>query len=40
MKASSDDALVNLRAEVARIEFVHIDPSHVAIDVLHDAVMS
>lgn len=40
VKARSDDALVELRAKRARFDFVYIDASHVAIDVLHDAVMS
>ncbi|MCJ1278439.1 hypothetical protein MMC21_006256 [Puttea exsequens] len=40
MKARSDDALVELRGKGARFDFIYIDASHVAIDVLHDAVMS
>lgn len=40
MKAKSDDALLELRGQCARFDFVYIDASHVAIDVLHDAVMS
>ena len=40
MKAKSDDALVELRGKEARFDFVYIDASHIAIDVLHDAVMS
>ncbi|KAK3172575.1 hypothetical protein OEA41_005899 [Lepraria neglecta] len=40
MKARSDDALVELRGKQAQFDFVYIDASHVAIDVLHDAVMS
>ena len=40
MKARSDDALLELRGQRARFDFVYIDGSHVAIDVLHDAVMS
>ena len=38
MKAKSDDALLDLRREGARFDFIYIDASHVAIDVLHDAV--
>lgn len=40
MRARSDDALVKLRGRDARFDFIYIDASHVAIDVLHDAVMS
>ena len=40
MKTRSDDALVELRGRGARFDFVYIDASHVALDVLHDAVMS
>lgn len=40
MKARSDDALVELRGKRAHFDFIYIDASHVAIDVLHDAVMS
>ncbi|CAF9943000.1 MAG: hypothetical protein ALECFALPRED_010418 [Alectoria fallacina] len=39
MKAKSDDALLHLRREGARFDFIYIDASHVAIDVLHDAVI-
>ena len=39
MKAKSDDALLELRREGARFDFIYIDASHVAIDVLHDAVI-
>ena len=39
MKAKSDDALLDLRREGARFDFIYIDASHVAIDVLHDAVI-
>ena len=39
MKARSDDALLVLRQESARFDFVYVDASHVAIDVLHDAVV-
>lgn len=39
MKATSDDALLDLRREGARFDFIYIDASHVAIDVLHDAVI-
>ena len=40
MKAKSDDALLELRRQGAEFDFVYIDASHVAIDVLHDAVLS
>lgn len=40
LKARSDDALVDLRNRHAVFDFVYIDASHVAIDVLHDAVTS
>ena len=40
MKAKSDDALLELRRQCAKFDFVYIDASHVAIDVLHDAVLS
>ena len=39
MEATSDDALITLRREGARFDFVYIDASHVALDVLHDAVL-
>ena len=39
MKATSDGALLDLRREGARFDFIYIDASHVAIDVLHDAVI-
>ncbi|CAG8981050.1 hypothetical protein HYALB_00008204 [Hymenoscyphus albidus] len=39
LKAKSEDALVNLRASGAQFDFIYIDGSHVAIDVLHDAVL-
>ena len=39
MKAKSDDALLALRREGARFDFIYIDASHVAVDVLHDAVI-
>ncbi|KAL8965541.1 MAG: hypothetical protein Q9183_003796 [Haloplaca sp. 2 TL-2023] len=39
MKATSDHALLDLRREDARFDFVYIDASHLAIDVLHDAVV-
>ena len=39
MKAKSDDALLDLRREGARFDFIYIDASHVAVDVLHDAVL-
>jgi predicted O-methyltransferase YrrM len=37
IKASSDQAAVTLRAQDARFDFIYIDGSHVAFDVLHDA---
>ncbi|KAL8992807.1 MAG: hypothetical protein Q9169_006822 [Polycauliona sp. 2 TL-2023] len=40
MQARSDDALITLRQHARRFDFIYIDASHVAIDVLHDAVMS
>lgn len=40
IKARSDDALIALRGEGARFDFVYIDASHVAMDVLHDATVS
>jgi predicted O-methyltransferase YrrM len=40
MKARSDDALLTLRQEHARFDFIYIDASHIALDVLHDAVVS
>ena len=39
IKAQSDDALLELRRCSARFDFVYIDASHVALDVLHDAVL-
>lgn len=39
MKADSDAALLDLRREGARFDFIYIDASHVAFDVLHDAVL-
>jgi Methyltransferase domain len=39
MKARSDDALLALRRESARSDFIYVDASHVAIDVLYDAVV-
>lgn len=39
MKARSDDALLELRRECTQFDFIYIDASHVAIDVLHDAVV-
>lgn len=40
VKAKSEEALVNLQASSAKFDFIYIDGSHVAIDVLHDAVVS
>lgn len=39
IKAFSDDALMALRQERAQFDFIYIDASHVAVDVLHDAVL-
>ena len=39
MKANSDDALLTLRRESSKFDFIYIDASHVATDVLHDAVL-
>lgn len=39
MKARSDDALLELRREGAQFDFIYINASHVAIDVLHHAVI-
>ena len=39
IKASSDEGLLTLRRESRRFDFIYIDASHVAIDVLHDAVV-
>lgn len=39
IKSLSDDALLTLRQEKVRFDFIYIDASHVAIDVLHDAVL-
>ena len=40
MKMRSDDALMELRRESSRFDLIYIDASHVAVDVLHDAVIS
>ena len=40
MKMLSDEALLKLRQESKTFDFIYIDASHVAIDVLHDAVLS
>lgn len=40
MHMRSDDALIRLRQDGSRFDFIYIDASHVAIDVLHDAVLS
>ena len=40
VKALSQDALVTLVQERAVFDFIYIDGSHVALDVLHDAVLS
>ena len=40
MKTTSDNALVKLKSLGARFDFIYIDASHVALDVLHDAVLS
>ncbi|KAL8743196.1 MAG: hypothetical protein Q9190_004431 [Brigantiaea leucoxantha] len=39
MKMQSEDALLALRQSSAHFDFIYIDASHVAIDVLHDAVL-
>lgn len=38
MKAHSGDALLALRRKSSQYDFIYVDASHVAIDVLHDAV--
>ncbi|KAG9241336.1 SAM-dependent methyltransferase [Calycina marina] len=40
MKNRTEDGLIDLRKEGAKFDFIYIDASHVAIDVLHDAVLS
>ena len=40
LKANSQDALITLIQETAVFDFIYIDGSHVALDVLHDAVLS
>ncbi|KAI4279896.1 MAG: hypothetical protein L6R38_004882 [Xanthoria sp. 2 TBL-2021] len=40
IQARSEDALVTLRQRRRTFNFIYIDASHVAIDVLHDAVLS
>lgn len=40
IKALSDEALLKLREQRAMFDLIYIDASHVAIDVLHDAVLS
>ncbi|KAI4184511.1 MAG: hypothetical protein L6R41_004689 [Letrouitia leprolyta] len=40
IQARSNDALIRLRLDGSRFDFIYIDASHVAIDVLHDAVVS
>ena len=39
MKMRSDDALLELRRQANQFDLIYIDASHVAIDVLHDAVL-
>ena len=39
MKTTSDNALITLRGENACFDFIYVDASHVALDVLHDAVL-
>jgi len=39
MKERTQDALITLRKEGPRFDFIYIDASHVAIDVLQDAVL-
>ena len=40
LKMQSDDALLRLRQEGRRFDLIYVDASHVAIDVLHDAILS
>ena len=40
MKSTSEEALLRLREERAKFDLIYIDASHIAIDVLHDAVLS
>ncbi|KAI4234581.1 MAG: hypothetical protein LQ349_003699 [Xanthoria aureola] len=39
IQARSDEALLKLRQDGSRFDFIYVDASHTAIDVLHDAVM-
>lgn len=39
IKARTHEGLIDLRREGAKFDFIYIDASHVAIDVLHDAVL-
>ena len=39
IKAASDEALIQLRQENATFDFIYIDGSHTAVDVLSDAVL-
>ncbi|KAL3417921.1 membrane protein [Phlyctema vagabunda] len=39
IKDRTEHALIKLRSEQAKFDFIYIDASHVAIDVLHDAVL-
>ena len=40
LKTTTDAALLGLRYKSAEFDLIYIDASHVAIDVLHDAVLS
>lgn len=40
LRSMSDEALLKLREHHAKYDLIYIDASHVAIDVLHDAVLS
>ena len=40
LKMRSEDALVELRTQLSRFDLIYIDASHVAGDVLHDAVLA
>ena len=40
LKTTSDEALLHLRLSSSSFDLIYIDASHIAIDVLHDAVLS
>lgn len=40
LKARSDNALIDLRVKDTRFDFIYIDDSHTAIDVLNNSIMS